>query len=266
MEENKVEIVKGAGSNAKNLADTFRNYKPFKANFGEVIVLKNNGTFFVYLPQRAEYDQYIYMTDKKDNLEGWFYGAVQANNGVIPKVQEGKSLTESSVGDLPDMCYAYIESTKEIAIIRKYVGGYFPTDLDTEDMTKEQCIDYVNYQNEFLGVTEEQADEMKRLSMFTWDKEQKLNESLLDTLTDEHKLKIHISNEAIKMLQNNFDVHVVGSYDDDKFEFDITGDANEVLDAVDYIKEQVSDKFDVSQERKIRQDKQFCVQVILKTK
>lgn len=343
MEEEKVEIVKGAGSNAKDIANTFRNYKPFKNNFGDVIVLKQNGTYFVYLPQRAEYDQYIYMTDKKDNLEGWFYGAVQTDNGIIPKLQTESKITEGKEYDymlldrlrsdcdyylgngnrqekylwakdvdaqiakmkelynsleekpewltmedienyekemknskveesteeieLPDVCYTYIDSTNEVAIIKKNEGGYYPTDIDTSDMSEEQIKEYIDKQNEFLEVTPEQADEMKRKSMFVWGKENnKLNESLLDTLTNTDKLKINISNEAIKMLQAKFNVSVVGSYDDDEFEFDITGDANEVLDAVDYIKEQVSDKFDMIQERKRREDKQFCVTVILKTK
>lgn len=382
--EEQPEIIKGAGSNAKDIANTFRNYTPFEKVFGQVIVIKQDGTYFVYLPQRNNQNDWIYMTDKKDNLEGWFYGAVQVNNGIIPKLKTENKIAESSENDmdeLPDYCYIYVESTKEIAVVRKYVEGYFPTDVDTSDMTTEQAYAYVDKQNEFLGVTPEQRDEMKRQSMFGWKtkKEDKLNESrendvqerikqaeewkktlsnikpnmenavdlledlvydikesikslseknfaaedlhnvmldvlddadamdagektyiksvkvnmenaiddfindyqqaceeenlkesklmensLLDILTDKDKLKINVSNEVIKMLQSKFNVNVIGSYTDDEFEFDITGDANDVLDTVDYVKEQTLGKFRFfRQDRKKRPDNKFCVRVTL---
>lgn len=87
------------------------------------------------------------------------------------------------VADLPDLCYTYVESTHEIAIIKKGEIGYFPSVIDTSNMTKEECIAYVDEQNEILEVSPEEAEMMSLKSMFGWvdgKKEEVNNEEPLD--------------------------------------------------------------------------------------
>ena len=72
------------------------------------------------------------------------------------------------VADLPELCYVYVESTHEIAIVKKGEVGYFPSVIDTSNMSKEDCIAYVDEQNELLEVSPEEAEMMSLKSMFGW--------------------------------------------------------------------------------------------------
>lgn len=67
---------------SKNLADSFTNYRAFKNNFKELIIVKSpyNKRFYVFLPGK---DNCVYSADSKDNIEGWLYGAVQAKNNLL---------------------------------------------------------------------------------------------------------------------------------------------------------------------------------------
>lgn len=94
------------------------------------------------------------------------------------------------VADLPDLCYTYVESTHEIAIIKKGEIGYFPSVIDTSNMTKEECIAYVDEQNEILEVSPEEAEMMSLKSMFGWvdgKKEEAIEQPNEDLLTEAKK-------------------------------------------------------------------------------
>lgn len=80
--------------NAQNIANQFKNYKAFEPNFGPLIIIKSGNDFLVYKANATEYNQYVYSSDNKDNIEGWLYGAVQAKNGML---NENKEVTEDRV-------------------------------------------------------------------------------------------------------------------------------------------------------------------------
>lgn len=67
---------------------------------------------------------------------------------------------------LPDDCLVYIESTNEIALIKKGAEGYFKTDYSVKD--KEENINNVNLLNKSRKITPAQYEAMKAGSMFGW--------------------------------------------------------------------------------------------------
>ena len=80
--------------NAQNVANQFKNYKAFESNFGPLIIIKSGNDFLVYKATATDYNQYVYNSNSKDNIEGWLYGAVQAKNGML---NENKEVTEDRV-------------------------------------------------------------------------------------------------------------------------------------------------------------------------
>lgn len=80
--------------NAQNIANQFKNYKAFESNFGPLIIIKSGNDFLVYKATATDYNQYVYNSNSKDNIEGWLYGAVQAKNGML---NENKEITEDRV-------------------------------------------------------------------------------------------------------------------------------------------------------------------------
>lgn len=80
--------------NAQNVANQFKNYKAFESNFGSLIIIKSGNDFLVYKATATDYNQYVYNSNSKDNIEGWLYGAVQAKNGML---NENKEVTEDRV-------------------------------------------------------------------------------------------------------------------------------------------------------------------------
>ena len=80
--------------NAQNVANQFKNYKAFESNFGPLIIIKSGNDFLVYKATATDYNQYVYNSNSKDNIEGWLYGAVQAKNGML---NENKEITEDRV-------------------------------------------------------------------------------------------------------------------------------------------------------------------------
>lgn len=80
--------------NAQNIANQFKNYKAFEPNFGPLIIIKSGNDFLVYKATATDYNQYVYNSNSKDNIEGWLYGAVQAKNGML---NENKEVTEDRV-------------------------------------------------------------------------------------------------------------------------------------------------------------------------
>jgi len=62
----------------------------------------------------------------------------------------------------PEMCYIYVESTMEIGIVKWGECGYYITNYDEKT---QQNIQLVNKLNSQLGVSENEAEAMKILSM-----------------------------------------------------------------------------------------------------
>lgn len=67
---------------------------------------------------------------------------------------------------LPEMCYGFLKSTKELIIIKRGESGYYRTDCFCN--TKEEAQSLVDSRNELLGVTKQQAAAMNVGSMFGW--------------------------------------------------------------------------------------------------
>ena len=78
----------------KDIADSFKNYKAFKANFKPVHIVKVNGNYVVFNEDAQDSNSFIYYSNNKDNIEGWLYGAVQAKNKIIA---EGLKKNKKSV-------------------------------------------------------------------------------------------------------------------------------------------------------------------------
>lgn len=82
----------------ENIADKFHSYPAFKANFGELVVIKDkyDSQYKVYKPNAVDSNSYIYYSYSDDMIDGWMYGAVMAKNGIF-KDMKGESLQESRV-------------------------------------------------------------------------------------------------------------------------------------------------------------------------
>ena len=98
---------------------------------------------------------------------------------------EGKRIPTE---DLPDLCYGYNHTTQEIIILKKGVMGYYPSKVNLDNLPEgtdrdKWAEDYVKEQNEILGVTEEQAQQMQINSMFGWE----------DTKMESKKLKTEVT-------------------------------------------------------------------------
>ena len=80
VETNKIQGLE----NAQNIASQFKNYSAFKSNFSEdIIIVKSNGSYFIYKESAPDYNSYSYYSDSKDNIEGWLYGMAQCKNNII---------------------------------------------------------------------------------------------------------------------------------------------------------------------------------------
>lgn len=99
--------------------------------------------------------------------------------------EEDEKSVNISNEDLPDMCYTYVYTDQAIGIVRKYVKGYFKTDVDLSDIPEEERDkwgeEYVRNQNERLGVSEREQMIMTARSMFGWDNKK---ESLEETKSE----------------------------------------------------------------------------------
>ena len=69
-------------------------------------------------------------------------------------------------GSLPEQCYIYLPTTREIGIVKKGESGYYRTDLaNGEPDAMKELVDSMNRK---LGVTKAQAEALKAGSMFGW--------------------------------------------------------------------------------------------------
>ena len=99
--------------------------------------------------------------------------------------EEDEKSVNISNEDLPDMCYTYVYTDQAVGIVKKYVMGYFKTNVDLSkipvDERDEWGENYVREQNKILGVTEEEQMIMTGRSMFGWDnKKESLEETKIE--------------------------------------------------------------------------------------
>ena len=67
---------------------------------------------------------------------------------------------------LPDLCFSVIKSTGELICIKRGESGYYPSDWNTPDRSRNEEI--AADQNQRLGVTDAQRQAMECGSMFGW--------------------------------------------------------------------------------------------------
>ena len=73
-----------------------------------------------------------------------------------PKLVEG----------LPELCFSTLASTGELICIKRGESGYYPSDWSTDN--PQQNHELADYNNERLGVTQEQRLAMECGSMHGW--------------------------------------------------------------------------------------------------
>lgn len=105
--EEKVESkeVKAEGKKVKisslgeleDISDDFVSYKSFAENFGDLVIIKSpyDKNYYVFNAEKLDFAEYIFFTSSAASLEGWLYGAVQANNGRFNDLKKGVKVTES---------------------------------------------------------------------------------------------------------------------------------------------------------------------------
>lgn len=164
-------------TNTKNLADQFQNYKAFESNFGPVVIVKVNNEFLVFKADATNYDQYIYHTSSKDNIEGWLYGTVQAKNNIFKtesKKEEGLAVNKINKDTLDMINQNYGVKTESVTIDE--IEDITQQIEAAEDMDEIQQIIYSisdgvledEVQNMFDGCDEnDDLDEVKSLVLTT---------------------------------------------------------------------------------------------------
>ena len=164
-------------TNTKNLADQFQNYKAFESSFGPVVIVKINNEFLVFKADATNYDQYIYHTSSKDNIEGWLYGAVQAKNNIFKtesKKEEGLAVNKINKDTLNMINQNYGVKTESVTVDE--IEDITQQIEAAEDMDEIQQIIYSisdgvledEVQNMFDGCDEDDdLDEVKSLVLTT---------------------------------------------------------------------------------------------------
>lgn len=89
------------------------------------------------------------------NADDW--GIQTEQERFAPKLAEG----------LPELCFSVLPSTGELICIKRGENGYYPSDWSTDDPAQNREL--ADYNNERLGVTQEQRLAMECGSMHGWD-------------------------------------------------------------------------------------------------
>lgn len=141
--ESSEEITIPGLTSYKNIADTFDNYKAFAANFEPVIIVKINRQYYVYKTTAESSQDYSYQTDNENNIEGWLYGMVQANNHrfktlgeefMKSKKTESNSLDGKDVTNDFQLINAFANNFEPIRVIKNsYDKNYYIYKADETD-------------------------------------------------------------------------------------------------------------------------------------
>ena len=82
-------------------------------------------------------------------------------------IQTEQELFSPKLADgLPELCFSTLASTGELICIKRGESGYYPSDWSTDDPSQNQEL--ADYNNERLGVTQEQRLAMECGSMHGW--------------------------------------------------------------------------------------------------
>lgn len=94
----------------KNLANQFRNYRAYEANFKPLVIVKINRQYYIYKADAESSNDYIDFTDNKEYIEGWMHGAIKAKNKIMEnKLQEVKDVADydSDIKDITEYIDAF---------------------------------------------------------------------------------------------------------------------------------------------------------------
>jgi hypothetical protein len=67
----------------KQLQTIEKHLKAFNNNFQPIEILRYNKIFYVFQGINEEQNNWIYSADSIENINGWLYGTVQANNKIL---------------------------------------------------------------------------------------------------------------------------------------------------------------------------------------
>lgn len=122
------------------------NLQAYIHNFGYIYIEKADyGTgFYVYTdPERKANGSWTQYCVNIDYLNGWLYGAVQAANGIIKKVDSCKVWELKAIFENGDYFYTKCYGTKA-DVEAYYVGNTYNFGTETDSLQKCISVEFLN--------------------------------------------------------------------------------------------------------------------------